>query len=677
MRKALTIILSVLLVVPMFVSCNQDDIIDDLFEPTYSIKVAGTIGHGTVSADKTNAHEGDTVTLTATPAEGYELSAFSVTDDKANAITVTDGSFTMPADNVTVGATFSKTAETINQEAAAAVTTKIGAIGTVSYTAESKAKIDEARSAYDALTDAQKALIPAETLAILTTAESSYSTQKAAAEEAAANQAAADAVTTKINAIGEVTYTAESKTKIDDARSAYDALTDAQKALIPAETLAVLTTAESSYSTQKAAAEEAAANQAAADAVTTKINAIGEVSYTAESKTKIDEARTSYDALTDSQKALVPAETLAVLTKAETDYNALKTSADEAAANQAAADAVIAKINAIGTVAYTAESKAKIDEARTAYDALTEAQKALVPAETLAVLTKAETDYNALKTSADEAAANQAAADAVIAKINAIGTVAYTTESKTKIDDARTAYDELTGAQKALIPAETLALLTAAETKYAELKAVAEQQTAGSISYATESVKKTTDSTAFTNELTKIGNGTVTYSSSDENVATVNASTGEVTIVGAGTATITATVADSDTYTYATKTASYTVKVLSETLLTTITATGQEQASYSTENVATVSFSYTENGSSAYTNNGKANWGWWGYGWTATVTPVDGYTITKCVFYDDKDRTATDNEAPFVVETTVEDKTPQVNGTPILAYQSKGITKIE
>ena len=79
-----------------------------------------------------------------------------------------------------------------------------------------------------------------------------------------------------------------------------------------------------------------------------------------------------------------------------------------------------------------------------------------------------------------------------------------------------------------------------------------------------------------------------------------------------------------------------------ETLLTIITATGQEQASYSVENIATVSFSYTAGGSSAYFNNGKANWGWWGYGWIATVTPVDGYTITKCVFYDDKDRTATD-----------------------------------
>lgn len=114
-----------------------------------------------------------------------------------------------------------------------------------------------------------------------------------------------------------------------------------------------------------------------------------------------------------------------------------------------------------------------------------------------------------------------------------------------------------------------------------------------------------------------------------------------------------------------------------EVLLTTITATGKEQASYSTENVATVSFSYTANGYSSYLNNGKTNWGWWGYGWIATVTPADGYTITKCVFYDDKDCTATDSEAPFVVETTEDDKTPQVNGTPILAYQSKGITKIE
>ena len=112
-----------------------------------------------------------------------------------------------------------------------------------------------------------------------------------------------------------------------------------------------------------------------------------------------------------------------------------------------------------------------------------------------------------------------------------------------------------------------------------------------------------------------------------------------------------------------------------ETLLTTITPTAKEQASYSTANVATVSFSYTANGSSGY----LANWGWWGYGFTATVTAAEGYTITKCIFYDDADRTATDSEAPFVVETTDEDKTPRINGIPIDGGNqwSKGIKKIE
>ena len=110
-----------------------------------------------------------------------------------------------------------------------------------------------------------------------------------------------------------------------------------------------------------------------------------------------------------------------------------------------------------------------------------------------------------------------------------------------------------------------------------------------------------------------------------------------------------------------------------ETLLTTITATGIEQANYSTEGVATVSFSCAAGGNSSY----HALWGWWGYGITLTVTPAEGYTITKCVFYDDANRTATDSEAPFVVETTEEDKTPKVNGTPIEEFSSKGIKKID
>ena len=63
----------------------------------------------------------------------------------------------------------------------------------------------------------------------------------------------------------------------------------------------------------------------------------------------------------------------------------------DAELDQMAADEVIAKITAIGTVTYTPESKALIDAARTAYDALTAVQQALVT--NYSTLTDAETTY--------------------------------------------------------------------------------------------------------------------------------------------------------------------------------------------------------------------------------------------------------------------------------------------
>ena len=116
-----------------------------------------------------------------------------------------------------------------------------------------------------------------------------------------------------------------------------------------------------------------------------------------------------------------------------------------------------------------------------------------------------------------------------------------------------------------------------------------------------------------------------------------------------------------------------------EELLTTITGTGgnsdsatSETISYSTEGVATLTFS----GEVHYRSNPA--WGWWGDDITLTVTPADGYTITKCVFYDNIDNNATDSEAPFVVETSGEQEMPKVNGSYI--YQdinSIGVKKIE
>lgn len=84
---------------------------------------------------------------------------------------------------------------------------------------------------------------------------------------------------------------------------------------------------------------------------------------------------------------------------------------------------------------------------------------------------------------------------------------------------------------------------------------------AGSISYETGTVIKTTGDSPFTNELTKTGDGNVSFESTATSIATVNKE-GIVTIVGAGTTTITATVADGENYTYASKTVSYELRVL-------------------------------------------------------------------------------------------------------------------
>ena len=67
----------------------------------YQIQVAIGIPNGSVSADKTEAEEGETVTLTATPDAGYKLEHFLVND-----IAISANTFPMPAEDVLVSASF-------------------------------------------------------------------------------------------------------------------------------------------------------------------------------------------------------------------------------------------------------------------------------------------------------------------------------------------------------------------------------------------------------------------------------------------------------------------------------------------------------------------------------------------------------------------------------------------
>ena len=290
---------------------------------------------------------------------------------------------------------------------------KISAIGDV--TLDSKDAIKDARDTYDALTDDQKKQVT--NYDVLETAEAKLSDLQV------------ENVKNKIDGIGEVTLSSSSTIKA--ARSAYNALTADQKKQVT--NYDVLQKAESELSDLQKA-----------DAVVTKIKNIGKV--TLKSESKIKQARTAYNKLTDKQKTLVT--NYDVLEKAEKDLADLK-----------AADQVSKNITNIGTV--TLESEDVIKEARTAYDALTDAQKKLVSNKD--VLEKAESTLKELQ---DAKAADVKAAEKVTNKIDAIGDV--TLESEDAIKEARTAYDALTDAQKELVSNKDV--LEKAETTLKELK---------------------------------------------------------------------------------------------------------------------------------------------------------------------------------------------------------------
>ena len=331
--------------------------------------------------------------------------------------------------------------------AVAAVKELIDAIGEV--TLESGDAIDAARTAYDKLPEAKKALV--DNYEKLTAAEEAYT--------ALVDAAAAKAVDDLIDAIGEVT--ADSGDAIKAARAAYDALTDTQKELV--KNYEKLTAAEEAYT--------ALVDAAAAKAVDDLIDAIGEV--TADSGDAIKAARAAYDALTDTQKELV--KNYEKLTAAEEAYTAL--------VDAAAAKAVDDLIDAIGEV--TADSGDAIKAARAAYDALTDTQKELV--KNYEKLLAAEELYEELTASAaaiaqkaaeearkaqEEAEAAQKAAEEAVEAAKAAQEAAEAAAAKAGENNA--------AAEEARKAAETAqAAAEAAQTKAEEAQKKAEEAKAG------------------------------------------------------------------------------------------------------------------------------------------------------------------------------------------------------
>ena len=268
----------------------------------------------------------------------------------------------------------------LNQAAAGKVIADIAAIGPIDeITLESAELIQKARAGYDALNKYAQYIVecaePVNYYTLLEAEAKLKELQEAAAEQERIDRAAAAAVDSLIDEIGDVTL--ESKQAIETARAAYDNLTPTQKTYVTK--LDTLTAAEAAY--------KALVDQKAADDVMEKINEIGEV--TLDSKTAIEAARAAYDALTNDQKTLV--ENYDVLTAAEAELARLeaeaKYEADLAAAAQV--DEMIERLFPVNRYSGPA-----IRMARAAYDALTEDQKALV--KHYDDLVKAEAEFAAI-----------------------------------------------------------------------------------------------------------------------------------------------------------------------------------------------------------------------------------------------------------------------------------------
>ena len=192
--------------------------------------------------------------------------------------------------------------ERIDKAAAAAVDSLIAEIGDV--TLDSKQAIETARAAYDNLTPTQKTYVTK--LNTLTAAEAAY--------KALVDRKAADDVTEKINEIDKVTL--ESKTAIEAARAAYNALTPDQKLLV--KNYDVLTAAEAELARLEAEAKDKADREAAAqvDEMIERLFPVNRYSGPA-----IRMARAAYEALTEDQKALVTRYN--DLVRAEKEYAAI------------------------------------------------------------------------------------------------------------------------------------------------------------------------------------------------------------------------------------------------------------------------------------------------------------------------------------------------------------------
>ena len=187
---------------------------------------------------------------------------------------------------------------------------------------------------------------------------------------------AAKKVIIEIEEIGEVTYNGGKDDTLDEIKAAeevYDGLTEDQKRIVNRVNVDELEEKRKTYDN--------------VDDTVKKIEAIGDINYGGnnDSGKSIDDAREAYDSLTDEEKALVGGykDTTKTLEDGEAVYDVLE------------------KIDSVGEIGYDTVPEQAIEEARKAYDSLSEEQKQKVKTEYIVVLVESEEKYQEAKRAGD------------------------------------------------------------------------------------------------------------------------------------------------------------------------------------------------------------------------------------------------------------------------------------
>ncbi len=274
-----------------------------------------------------------------------------------------------------------------------------------------------------------------------------------------------DLTITKINAIGTVTL--DSKDAIESARAFYDALSaDEQTQVTNYSTLSAAEDSLTLLQAKDSAKTTLAAYKSAADyrqAQQTELSdAIAAGNTAIDNSTTTDAVNT---ALSDAKAAIDAIKTAAQLSSEESATTLSQTKADAKTELAAYKDATDYR------EAQQTELSAAITSGNTAIDNATTADAVAT------ALTNAKTAIDAIKTATqlteeENTAAEQLAIQGVIDKIDAIGRVSLS--SRTAIETARSAYDELTETGQAAVT--NYSTLTAAEKALAALITVNREQ---------------------------------------------------------------------------------------------------------------------------------------------------------------------------------------------------------